>query len=352
MLGGPGRARAVYALLRSGRDPFTAPEAAPGARARLADRTRPTPLEIREHTRALDGTQKLLLGLASGHAIEVVLIPELASPSGRTRQARTTLCVSSQVGCKRGCTFCLTATMKLVRDLTAAEIVAQLALGLRLTREEGLPPLRNVVFMGMGEPLDNLEAVRGALRIATTSGVGLGFGPAHVTVSTVGPSPERVLAAAELPGRIAWSLHAADDALRARLVPTHRSSVAELREVFLEVVRRRRSPLFVELTLIDGVNDGPGEAAAAADLFAGTGVEVRFNLLPMNPIGPGAGPLRPSSPERVAAFARVLRDAGFLTLVRKARGGEERAACGQLAVLPGAAARLDAPRAGRAEERP
>ncbi|MCK6550936.1 23S rRNA (adenine(2503)-C(2))-methyltransferase RlmN [Myxococcota bacterium] len=329
-LDGPGRARAVYAELRAGRDPFTSPGLMPGARARLARVASDDALAGNAVHRSADGTTKLLLGLRDGLAVEAVLIPE---PS------RTTLCVSSQVGCARGCTFCLTATMKLVRSLSAAEITAQVAAGLSVARELALPGLRNVVFMGMGEPLDNADAVRASLAVITGSGLGLGVGPGHVTVSTVGPSPSAIEGAADLPAHLAWSLHAADDTLRSALVPTARARVTELRDAFARALARRgkKEPLFVEVTLLDGINDRDEDARAVAELFAGFGHEVRLNLLPMNPIdpsvlGPGARAQRPSPPERVEAFERHLRAAGFFTKVRRARGTEERAACGQLAV--------------------
>lgn len=329
-LDGPGRARAIYAELRAGRDPFTSPELADGARARLARAASDDGLPVKAAHRAGDGTTKLFLGLDDGLAVEAVLIPE---PS------RTTLCVSTQVGCARGCTFCLTATMKLVRSLRAGEISAQVVAGLRVARDAALPVLRNVVFMGMGEPLDNLDAVRASLAVITGSGLGLGIGWGHVTVSTVAPSPRMVLAAEDLPAHLAWSLHAANDALRAKLVPTTRHGVAELRDAFAEVLARRgkREPLFVELTLLDGINDRDEDAQAVVELFAGFDHEVRLNLLPMNPIddgvlGPDARAQRPSSPERVRTFEQHLRDAGFFTKVRRPRGIEERAACGQLAV--------------------
>jgi 23S rRNA (adenine2503-C2)-methyltransferase len=317
-LRGPGRARAVYRLLREGDDPFAAlPEK---AIARLSAIAEPSVVRVERIHRSRDGTMKLLVALFDGSRIESVLIADAR---------RMTLCVSSQVGCARGCTFCQTASMKLARNLSAAEIVAQVVIALRLVKAHGLPVLRNVVFMGMGEPLDNLDAVRDALAIICSSGLGLGFGPGHVTVSTVGPSAAAIRRAADLPGRLAWSLHAADDRLRRTLVPTQRGSVRDLLGAFQSVVAERREPLFVEVTLIDGVNDAPSAADAIVDLFADFGNEVRFNLLPMNPIL--ASDLRPS--RVVDAFAARLKAAGYWAMVRKARGDDARAACGQLAVL-------------------
>lgn len=319
VLGGPGRAQAVLAVLRRGGDPLTDPALAPGARARLAARTRPTALPIEHETVAPDGTVKRLLRLDDGRAVEVVAIP---TPD------RTTLCVSSQVGCARGCTFCLTATMGLVRSLRAEEIVAQVVHGLALVRERALPPLRNVVFMGMGEPLDNVDAVRAALALVTGSR-GLGIGPRHVTVSTVGPSPEKLRALADLPARVAWSLHAAVPQTRARLVPTARATPEALRDVLAEVLAPREEPLFVELTLVDGVNDDAVHAEAVVALFRGFPTQVRLNLLPVNETERGH---RPCTPEALEAFRAVVQGAGYFTTVRRARGADQRSACGQLAI--------------------
>jgi 23S rRNA (adenine2503-C2)-methyltransferase len=327
-LNGPGRARAVYAVLREGGSPFEEGALGPKARARLVGAARPTASRIARVHCSADGAMKLLIALGGGlgsSAVEAVLIPEAR---------RTTLCVSSQIGCARGCTFCLTATMKLVRNLSAAEIAAEVVAGISIAKASALPPLRNLVFMGMGEPLDNLEAVERALAVITGSGLGLGFGPAHVTVSTVGPSPAAIHRARSLPGRLAWSLHAADDAVRRKLVPTQRAGVEDLARAFREVVEAREEALFVEITLIDGVNDGPVAAEAIVRLFERFAAEVRFNLLPMNPIG-DATALRASPPDRVAEFAERLKRAGYFAMIRKPRGDDEGAACGQLAVLGG-----------------
>jgi 23S rRNA (adenine2503-C2)-methyltransferase len=324
-LGGQGRASAVYAALRRGVDPFAPGVLAPRALARLRSVARRTPVRPCTVELSSDGTRKMLLELEDGEKVECVLIPE---------RSRTTLCISSQVGCARGCIFCLTASMGLARNLTAAEMVAEVWIGVRTALAEQMPPLRNLVFMGMGEPLDNADAVADALSVITGSGRGLGFGPGHVTVSTVGPTPRGIREAARLPARIAWSLHAADDALRRRLVPTQRHGVEVLLAAFRELARVRGMPLFVEITLIADLNDDVKHAEQIADLFVDFEQEVRFNLLPMNPVQAASrAVLVPSPPERVTAFAGVLRDAGHFTKVRRARGLDARAACGQLAVL-------------------
>ncbi|MCA9555866.1 MAG: radical SAM protein, partial [Myxococcales bacterium] len=324
-LGGPGRARAVFRALAAGADPRA--ELTPKASLRLAEAATFAPLPIQARAVASDGTTKLLLSVDEGHAVECVLIPE---------RDRTTLCVSSQVGCRRGCRFCLTGTMGLVRSLGAHEIVGQVHAGLAAiaAADGALPPLRNVVLMGMGEPLDNPVAVEAALAILTDHR-GFGLAPRHLTVSTVAPSPAAVRRASGWPGHLAWSLHAADDALRTALVPTARFAVAALRDAFAEVCAARGQPLFVELTLLDEVNDGDAHADAAAALLAGFPTEVRFNLLPVNP-APGL-PFRPAAPERAAAFQARLIERGFFASLRRPRGQDARAACGQLAILPGAA---------------
>jgi 23S rRNA (adenine2503-C2)-methyltransferase len=352
-LGGPGRAQLVLGALRRGLDPLAPGVLPPKLAARVAAATSPTARALVVERVAEDGTVKRLLRLHDGLEVEMVVIPT---------PGRSTVCVSSQVGCVRGCRFCMTGTMGVVRSLAADEIAAQVVEAQGAVRAHGLAPLRNVVFMGMGEPLDNLDAVSGAIGVLARSD-GLGVGHRHVTVSTVGPSAAQVRRLAELPTHVAWSLHAADDVLRAALVPTARASVAELRDAFADVCRARRAPLFVELTLIDGVNDAEADAARAAALFEGFPTEVRVNLLPMNGIGDAgvipagvplparvrarfAGgeasgddiaplaapiPLRAAVDARVDAFAARLRAAGRFVMVRRARGAEARSACGQLA---------------------
>ena len=323
LLDGAGRSRRAYRLLRQGRDPFTDDREPAGARRRLADVCRPTAVEVRKTTCASDGTVKLLLGFEGGAAVETVLL---------AAEGRATLCVSSQVGCARGCRFCRTATMGLVRNLSCDEIVAQVVAGIREARERAVASPTNLVLMGMGEPLDNLDAVASALQIICAD-AGLAFAPRRVTVSTVGPSPAAVRRAARLPGHLAWSLHAADDELRRSLVPSARAPVAELRDAFGEVLAKTRAPLFVEVALIDGVNDRPEDADALHRLLDGVDAEVRINLLPMNPIdASGDGTLRPSPIAAVEAFRDRLRRAGYFCMVRRARGQDALAACGQLAV--------------------
>jgi 23S rRNA (adenine2503-C2)-methyltransferase len=307
-LGSPTRARAAWRALSAGDDPALA--VAAEARALLPAAP---PLAIAARSVSADGTQKLALRLTDGLEVETVLIP-----TGR----RTTVCVSTQVGCARACVFCVTATMGRVRDLIAAEIVDQVLLARSEARAAALPPVTNVVLMGMGEPLDNLEATRRAVDIITHPRA-LGLAPGRVTLSTVGTSPRAIRALAGMRAELAWSVHAAGDELRRRLVPTTRHTMVELRDAFRDLAR----PLFVEVALIDGVNDGEGEARALAELLAPL-EEVRINLLPLNH---GRDGLSPSG--RGARFQEILRGSGYFCMVRKARGADANAACGQLVRL-------------------
>jgi len=315
ILGGRGRAKSVWRSLLQGNDPYVDRSLSTRARTLLRERTRPAGLLVARRDVAPCGTTKLRLGLTDGESIETVLIPS---------ERRTTVCVSTQVGCARGCVFCLTATMGLARSLRPGEIVGQVVRAIREAREKGWAPLRNVVFMGMGEPLDNLDAVRASLAVLCSPSA-FGFGPAHVTLSTVGTTPDAVLETRDLPVQLAWSLHAVDDTLRRRLVPTARHTSAELRRAFIE----RGSSLFVEMTLMEGVNDELRHADALADFLQPFPDEVRVNLLPMNA---GRSGLRPSSESRVVAFRERVRERGLFCAIRHPRGLDAGAACGQLVV--------------------
>lgn len=218
-LDGTGKAKLVWAALRAGRDPWTDESVTPKARALLAHQFDPLPTEA-ARTVASDGTVKLLVSLRDGLQIESVVIPFAGRPTApKPVEPRTTVCVSSQVGCSRGCVFCATGKMGLIRNLSAEEIVAQVALAQRVIAERGMPKLHNVVFMGMGEPLNNPAAVRRAVLLLTDQEC-FQLARTRVSVSTVGPSPAAIVAAAGLPGMLAWSVHAADDAKRRQLVPT------------------------------------------------------------------------------------------------------------------------------------
>lgn len=340
-LGGRGRARAVWEVLRRGDDPFGEAgglELTPRTRALLAERVAPPSGRVTAEVVSACGTTKLLLTLADGRDVEAVIIPrdrhQRGAP-GHGAPAHSTLCVSSQVGCGRACAFCATGAMGLVRSLSADEILQQVHAAVRVAAARGLPPVRNIVYMGMGEPADNLYAVSASLE-ALVDRHGFGLARRHVCVSTVGPSPAAIRALAPLPARLAWSVHAADDGLRRALVPTTRHRMTELRDAFGEALAARGSSdrLMVECALIDGVNDGTDHADALAALLAPLPGGTRVNLIPYNlneGLGPYGASFRPARPEAVAAFQRRILDAGAICTVRAARGDREAAACGQLA---------------------
>lgn len=320
-LGGTGRARACWAAVRDGRAPLDAEALGERARRRFDERLAASPSRIIDRALANDGTVKLLLALADDARIETVVIP------GPTR---ATVCVSTQVGCGRGCTFCVTATLGLTRNLSAAEIVAQVHAANLEARGRSMPPLRNIVYMGMGEPLDNLDAVRTSTRILTDHHA-FAMPANHLTISTVGTSPRAIRAAADLAGNLAWSLHAVDDEDRRRLVPTVKHSLADLRAAFVDVMRQRRAILFIEMTLIAGVNDSIDHAEALRRFIAPFQPAVRVNLLPLNA---GRAGLDPTPAERVAAYQQHLRDHDTFCAIRRPRGADTSAACGQLAARP------------------
>ncbi|MEZ4298789.1 MAG: 23S rRNA (adenine(2503)-C(2))-methyltransferase RlmN [Polyangiaceae bacterium] len=275
-------------------------------------------LEVASRAPSDDGTVRLLLRARDGALIECVLIPG---------PARTTLCVSSQVGCARACSFCETGTHGLTRQLSAGEIVDQV----RIAREEhaamgDAPPLSNLVFMGMGEPFDNLGEVLRSIRLLT-DGRAYDFAPARVTVSTVGVADKIGAFFAGTRARLAVSLNAPDDARRARIMPVNqRFPLAALKAALAEHVPKGRRVLF-EYVLFDGVNDGREDADLLAEYVAG--IPSRVNVIPCNP-GPDPS-LRPPSDERVDAFLERLVSRGVITLVRRPRGRDVGGACGQLA---------------------
>jgi 23S rRNA (adenine2503-C2)-methyltransferase len=277
-----------------------------------------------ERTADRGATRKALLRLGErGHLIETVLIGY---------RDRVTVCVSSQSGCAMGCTFCATGQMGLRNNLTAGEIVAQVAWARReATHLPARTPRRltNVVFMGMGEPLANERHVFAALA-AITDRSRLGIGSRHVTVSTVGIVPPIHRLARRFPQvGLAVSLHAADDELRSRLVPPNeRYPLADLVEAvdgWRSATRRRPS---IEWALIDRVNDTPEQATGLAPIARR--LHAHVNLIPLNPT-PGS-PMLGSPPGRVRAFARALERAGVNVTVRDTRGRRIDAACGQLAL--------------------
>jgi 23S rRNA (adenine2503-C2)-methyltransferase len=267
-----------------------------------------------------DGTVKFLWRLPDGAAVESVLIPE-----GRRR----TLCISSQAGCAFGCVFCATGRMGFQRHLAAWEIAAQVR-ELALDTTLGLPT--NVVFMGMGEPLANVDAVCAALDRLHAD---LGISARHLTVSTVGVVPGmRRLARFPLPVTLAASLHAPDDELRATLVPlNHRYPIAAVIDAAREYAAIKGRRVTFEYACIADVNDRPDQAERLAHRLGGFRGGAHVNLIPLNPTG--AFPGRPPDRERINRFAARLASAGVTVTVRRNRGVDIDAACGQLRSRPG-----------------
>ena len=268
-------------------------------------------------TAAADGTRKWLLKVDGANAVEAVFIPEAN---------RGTLCVSSQAGCVLDCAFCSTGKQGFNRNLTTAEIVGQLWLANRLL--EGARPVTNVVMMGMGEPLLNLDNVIPALRLMLDDNA-YGLSRRRVTVSTAGVIPGIDRLRDECPVALAVSLHAPNDALRDKLVPVNRkyplSELAKACNRYLD--KAPRDFITFEYVMLDGVNDSDEHARELVAL-AGK-VKSKFNLIPFNPFP--RSEFKRSSPERIRRFADILARAGLTATTRKTRGDDIAAACGQLA---------------------
>ena len=263
-------------------------------------------------------TRKFLLRLADGQTIETVL---MAYPG------RHTACLSTQAGCAMGCVFCATGQMGFARHLRPGEIVAQVLHAQRALRAAGLPGLRNLVLMGMGEPLHNYEHLMTALEIVTDDR-GLNLGPARISISTVGVVPGILRLAREgRPYNLAVSLHGASEEERAALVPASRRwPLAELVAACHVYGERTGRRIFFEWTLIAGVNDSPATARRLAVQLAG--IDSHVNLIPLNPTGGFAGAATGTG--AAGAFQRVLQDAGFPCTIRQRRGIDVAAGCGQL----------------------
>jgi 23S rRNA (adenine2503-C2)-methyltransferase len=307
-----------------------------------------------------DATKKAVLMMRDGVRIETVLIPRVSGPrkfegglprgaaddeevdadlavldvdddepdEAATTRARVTQCISTQVGCAMGCVFCASGVAGLKRHLGAEEIVGQILLGRSLLGPD--EELRNVVFMGMGEPLHNYEATKRALELMTHP-EGINLSKRRITVSTSGLVPEIDRLGADFGGHVglAISLHAADDATRGALMPINKKyPLAELVLALKRYPLPKRKRITIEYTLVLGKNDDPAEAKKLAKLLRG--IPVKINLIPMNPIE--LSTLGPPDHGRVAAFQRVLIDAGYSCFVRRRRGDDVAAACGQLAL--------------------
>jgi 23S rRNA (adenine2503-C2)-methyltransferase len=345
-------------------------------RASLASLEIDRTFAVSDVRRSADATRKLLVRLRDGATVETVLIPGVTGgrsalpsplapvalaedadaaaavdddeaeegedgPRARSGSAagdvdgsesaavRVTQCISTQVGCAMGCCFCASGVAGLKRHLGADEIVGQVVAGRGLL--EAGERLTNLVFMGMGEPLHNYEATARALRLLTHED-GVALSARRITVSTSGLVPEIARLGADFAGSIglAVSLHAADDETRSRLMPINKKyPLPVLMDALRAYPLPRRRRITIEYTLVSGRNDDPAEARKLARLLRG--IPVKINLIPMNPIG--ASTLGPPDMTRVLQFQRVVCDAGYSCFIRRRRGDDVSAACGQLALL-------------------
>jgi len=305
------RARQVWEWTSRGIDSYEEMTTLPKAlRAELDESVPFSTLELLTERESHDGTVKALFRTADGHPVEAVLM--------RYRDGRRSLCLSSQSGCPLTCTFCATGKMRFGRNLTASEIVDQ-ALHFRRTE-----PVNHAVYMGMGEPFLNYEAViDSAQRLPD-----LGITPRRTTISTVGwmPGLHRFVDEVERPIRLALSIHAADPAKRSELMPVNdRYPLADVLAECRRYVQLRRRKVFVEYVMLAGVNDSPADAADLAGVLDRRAFKV--NLIPYNPTGLFEG----SSREAIGRFKAVLDRAGVPATVRLTRGRDIEAACGQLA---------------------
>ena len=295
-------------------------------RALLAEKFEIALPEIVTRQVSADGTRKYLVRIAGGHEVETVYIPE---------EGRGTLCVSSQVGCTLTCSFCHTGTQKLVRNLTAGEIVGQLMLARDDLGEWPVPGapkdetrlVSNIVLMGMGEPLYNFDAVRDAMRVCMDN-EGLSLSRRRITLSTSGVVPEIARTAEEIGCQLAVSFHATTDEVRNVLVPINRRwNIATLLDALRDYPRLSNSErITFEYVMLAGVNDSDEDAHRLVELIRG--IPAKINLIPFNE-WPGA-PYKRSSNNRIHAFADIIYKAGYASPIRTPRGEDIMAACGQL----------------------
>ena len=285
-------------------------------RARLADDFTISRLTILRQAVSKDGTRKFLFGLSDGHSIESVLIPETK---------RLTLCVSTQAGCGFGCAFCATAVLGLKRNLRASEILDQI---LEASRSLGDGQrITHVVLMGMGEPLANYAQTVKALEVMTDTSWGIGVSPRRITLSTVGLVPQIQRLMAETKVNLAISLHAPSDEIRGQLMPVNRKySLQQLMECCRSLPIPRRKRVTFEYVLLRGVNDSEEHAQALCQLLQG--IRCKVNVIPFNP-HPGTFYRRPGDAE-VEKFQQVLHTHGLQINIRRPRGDDIQAACGQL----------------------
>jgi 23S rRNA (adenine2503-C2)-methyltransferase len=265
-----------------------------------------------------DGSVKFGFSLCDQRVIESVLIPE---------EDRNTLCVSSQVGCAMGCTFCLTGKMGFARNLTSAEIVNQVCSVRDWMAENGRGKLSNLVFMGMGEPLANLDNLLPALSILTEQR-GLDFSSRRITVSTCGLVPQMLVLGRETGVNLAVSLHATDDKTRSMLMPINKKyPLDSLLEACKNFNMKKRQRVMFEYTLLEGINDSDATAEKLADLLRT--IPCKINLLAMNVTEENE--FRSPGRNRILRFQEILRRNGYTVFIRQSRGEDISAACGQLA---------------------
>jgi 23S rRNA (adenine2503-C2)-methyltransferase len=349
----PFRARQVWSWIARGADSYEEMTDLPASlRSALARELPFSSLTLRRELRARDGTVKALFSTADGHPLEAVMMRygPLGDAAGGTggarsgrrhggssaRSRRRSICLSSQSGCPLTCSFCATGAMRFARNLTASEIIEQ-ALHFRRLDADSDPALTHCVFMGMGEPMLNLDNVLAACERLPD----LGIGHRRTAISTVGwiPGIER-LADQELPLRLALSVHAAEEALRSELMPVNeRYPLADVLEACRAFYARKRRRVLIEYVMLAGVNDRYAQALALARALAGPRGEGRrafkVNLIPYNPTpsheAASATAFRCSTPDSIAAFRAALRSRGIPATVRLTRGRDIQAACGQLA---------------------
>jgi 23S rRNA (adenine2503-C2)-methyltransferase len=343
-------------------DPAAMSDLPAALRTKLAEGGLGKVMDVVSERRAADDTRKLLVSLGDGANVETVLIPRVAggksdlpSPIGsdsaleedadaaaavededepsiqgeQSGHIPVTQCISTQVGCAMGCVFCASGVAGLKRHMRADEIVAQVLVG--RSRLDEREQIRNVVLMGMGEPLHNYDSTVRALRLLTHPD-GINLSSRKVTVSTSGLVPEIARLGQDFNGQIglAISLHAADDETRSRLMPINKKyPLAELMKALRAYPLPRRRRITIEYTLVAGRNDTPEEAKKLAKLLVN--LPVKINLIPMNPIE--ASTLGPPDMSGVLSFQRILCDAGYSCFIRRRRGDDVSAACGQLALL-------------------
>lgn len=299
-------------------------------RANLSENFYLDPVKCAKCEESIDGSKKYLFELKDGKTIESVLLPmkdEVADENGKiSRHARYTICVSSQVGCKMGCAFCLTAKGGFVRNLTAGEIVGQI-LYIKIANQIPYERRVNVVYMGMGEPLDNIENVAKAVQILKEND-GLAIAPRRQTISTSGLATQiKKLGEMDLGVLLAISLHAVTDELRAKLMPINKAyNIASVMDAVRNFPIDMRKRVMFEYLVMGGVNDSPGDAKTLVKLLHG--IKAKVNLIYFNP-HEGSPYLRPST-ENMVKFQDYLSAHGVTCTIRQSKGLDISAACGQL----------------------